>query len=222
MPSCSQFCPISMSGAGYPPMYLTALSIMFCRTSVRRRRSPRTVGWTGWVRTMTRPATSNRPRTISRASFTRLAKGMSSGSFIIRPIDDIHVQELVTQDRKGNQSCADDIRRYVDAIGTQGIRWQTTFIIRIPLSINVISATRIGYKSNVHPIVEATRCAAPSNGGVTKKGDPLGRPYKLSLQHSILHSVRSEVFAEFLLHHRFVIGPVADVHLCHGITFEDD
>jgi hypothetical protein len=34
--------------------------------------------------------------------------------------------------------------------------------------------------------------------------------------------MRSEVFAEFLLHHRFVIGPVADVHLRNRVAFEDD
>ena len=34
--------------------------------------------------------------------------------------------------------------------------------------------------------------------------------------------MRSEILPEFLLHHRFVIGPVADVHLGNGVAFEDD
>ena len=32
--------------------------------------------------------------------------------------------------------------------------------------------------------------------------------------------MRGEVLPEFLLHHRFVIGPVADVHLGDGVAFE--
>jgi len=32
----------------------------------------------------------------------------------------------------------------------------------------------------------------------------------------------SQVFPKFLLHHRFVIGPVAEVHLCHRVAFEYD
>ena len=34
--------------------------------------------------------------------------------------------------------------------------------------------------------------------------------------------MRRQIFAEFLLHHRFVIGPVAEVHLRLGVVFEDD
>ena len=34
--------------------------------------------------------------------------------------------------------------------------------------------------------------------------------------------MRSEVFSEFILHHRFVIGPVAEVHLRNRVAFEDD
>ena len=34
--------------------------------------------------------------------------------------------------------------------------------------------------------------------------------------------MRSYILAEFLLHHRFVIGPVADVDLRDGVAFEDD
>ncbi len=34
--------------------------------------------------------------------------------------------------------------------------------------------------------------------------------------------MRSQILPEFLLHHRFVIGPVADVHLGNGVAFEDD
>jgi len=34
--------------------------------------------------------------------------------------------------------------------------------------------------------------------------------------------MRREVFAEFFAHDRFVIGPVADVHLRNGVAFEDD
>jgi len=35
---------------------------------------------------------------------------------------------------------------------------------------------------------------------------------RLSLQRAGFHAMRSQILAEFLLHHRFVIGPVADVH----------
>ena len=31
-----------------------------------------------------------------------------------------------------------------------------------------------------------------------------------------------QIFPELFLHHRFVVGPVADVHLGSGVTFEDD
>ena len=34
--------------------------------------------------------------------------------------------------------------------------------------------------------------------------------------------MRSEILPKFLLHHRLVIGPVADVHLGSGVAFEDD
>ena len=34
--------------------------------------------------------------------------------------------------------------------------------------------------------------------------------------------MRSEIFPKLFLHHRFVIGPVAEVHLGNGVTFEDD
>jgi len=34
--------------------------------------------------------------------------------------------------------------------------------------------------------------------------------------------MRSEVFSKLFLHHRFVIGPVADVHLGNRIAFEDN
>jgi len=34
--------------------------------------------------------------------------------------------------------------------------------------------------------------------------------------------MRSQIFPEFFLHHGFVIGPVADVHLGDGVAFEDD
>ena len=45
---------------------------------------------------------------------------------------------------------------------------------------------------------------------------------RLALQCSIFDPIRSQIFAEFFLHHRFVIGPVADVHLGDGVAFEDD
>jgi len=32
----------------------------------------------------------------------------------------------------------------------------------------------------------------------------------------------SQIFAKLLLHHRFIIGPVADVHVGDGVAFEDD
>ena len=32
----------------------------------------------------------------------------------------------------------------------------------------------------------------------------------------------SDVFSEFILHHRFVIGPVAQIHLRNRIPFEDN
>jgi hypothetical protein len=49
------------------------------------------------------------------------------------------------------------------------------------------------------------------------------RPYvKLSFQRPIFHSMRGEILPKLFLHHRFVIGPVADVHFGNGVTFEDD
>ena len=34
--------------------------------------------------------------------------------------------------------------------------------------------------------------------------------------------MRSQILPELFNHHRFVIGPVADVHLGNGLTLEDD
>ena len=34
--------------------------------------------------------------------------------------------------------------------------------------------------------------------------------------------MRSQILAEFFQHHRFVIGPVADVHFGQRLAFEDD
>ena len=34
--------------------------------------------------------------------------------------------------------------------------------------------------------------------------------------------MRSRILPKLLLHHRFVIGPVADVHFGNGVAFEDD
>lgn len=34
--------------------------------------------------------------------------------------------------------------------------------------------------------------------------------------------MRGQIFSKLLLHHFFVIGPVADVHLGDGVAFEDD
>jgi len=53
-------------------------------------------------------------------------------------------------------------------------------------------------------------------------GDSASCPYKLPFQRSIFHPMRSEMLPEFLLHHRFVIGSVADVHLRHRVAFEND
>ena len=44
----------------------------------------------------------------------------------------------------------------------------------------------------------------------------------LPLQLPILHPMRLQILAKFFLHHRFVIGPVADVHLRDGVPFEGD
>jgi hypothetical protein len=44
----------------------------------------------------------------------------------------------------------------------------------------------------------------------------------LSLQHPIFHPVRGEVLPKLLFHHRFVIRPVAEVHLCLAVAFEGD
>jgi len=45
---------------------------------------------------------------------------------------------------------------------------------------------------------------------------------QLSFQRAIFHPMRSEVFAEFFGHHRFVIGPISNIHLRNRVTFEDD
>ena len=34
--------------------------------------------------------------------------------------------------------------------------------------------------------------------------------------------MRGQIFPKLFLHHRFVIGPVADVHFGDGVAFEDD
>ena len=34
--------------------------------------------------------------------------------------------------------------------------------------------------------------------------------------------MRSQILPKFLCHHRFVIGPVADVHFGDRVAFEDD
>jgi len=34
--------------------------------------------------------------------------------------------------------------------------------------------------------------------------------------------MRGEVFAKLFDHHRFVIGPIADVHFGNGVAVEDD
>ena len=44
----------------------------------------------------------------------------------------------------------------------------------------------------------------------------------LPFHRSVLDSMRSQIFAEFFDHHGFAVGPVAEVHLRNGITFEDD
>ena len=44
----------------------------------------------------------------------------------------------------------------------------------------------------------------------------------LAFQHPILHAMRGQIFSKFLLHHGFVVGPVADVHLGNRVAFEDD
>ena len=44
----------------------------------------------------------------------------------------------------------------------------------------------------------------------------------LSLQRSILHTMRSQILAEFFHHHGFVIGPVAQIHLRNGLALEGD
>jgi hypothetical protein len=45
---------------------------------------------------------------------------------------------------------------------------------------------------------------------------------KLSLQRPILHTMGREILRKFFLHHGFVIGPVADLHLGDGVAFEGD
>lgn len=44
----------------------------------------------------------------------------------------------------------------------------------------------------------------------------------LPLQRAVFHTVWSQIFAEFLDHHGFVIGPVTNVHLRNRVTFVDD
>jgi hypothetical protein len=39
---------------------------------------------------------------------------------------------------------------------------------------------------------------------------------------AVLHPMRSSGLCRIFLHHRFVIGPVADVHLGDGVAFVDD
>ena len=34
--------------------------------------------------------------------------------------------------------------------------------------------------------------------------------------------MQSEIFPKLFCHHRFVIGPVAEVHFGEGVAFEDD
>jgi hypothetical protein len=34
--------------------------------------------------------------------------------------------------------------------------------------------------------------------------------------------MRGQIFAELFLHHRFVIGPISDVHFGDGVAFVDD
>ena len=45
---------------------------------------------------------------------------------------------------------------------------------------------------------------------------------RLSLQRPIFHPMWSQILAKFFNHHGFVIGPVAEVHLCNRIPFKDD
>ena len=44
----------------------------------------------------------------------------------------------------------------------------------------------------------------------------------LPLQRAILHSMRSQILAEFIHHHLFVIRPIAYIHLRNGLAFEGD
>ena len=44
----------------------------------------------------------------------------------------------------------------------------------------------------------------------------------LPLQRAVLYAMRSQILAKLLHHHRFVISPVADAHLCNGFAFEGD
>jgi hypothetical protein len=41
-------------------------------------------------------------------------------------------------------------------------------------------------------------------------------------QCTVLHPTWSQVLSKLLLHHRFIIRPVADVHLRHRVAFEDN
>lgn len=42
------------------------------------------------------------------------------------------------------------------------------------------------------------------------------------LQRSIFHAMRSQIIPKFFLHHRFIIGPVADGHFGDEVAFEDN
>ena len=45
---------------------------------------------------------------------------------------------------------------------------------------------------------------------------------RLSLQRSVFHSMRSQILPKLFHHHRFVIGPIPDVHFGDRVAFEDD
>jgi hypothetical protein len=55
-----------------------------------------------------------------------------------------------------------------------------------------------------------------------KAGQHLKRRTVHNRRPPFLDSKRSDIFAGFLDHHRFVIRPVAEVHFCHLIAFEDN
>ena len=44
----------------------------------------------------------------------------------------------------------------------------------------------------------------------------------MPLQLPIFDAMRSQILAELLRHHRFVIGPVADVRLDDGVAFGEE